>query len=517
MELDEPAAWAAAAAGGAGQPAPMHVDDPEGAGGGAAPHDDANAAYLASLVGAVFGDAGIASNVLSCLRMDESVPLRSAGRLTRDAVAAFPWDWPTQRPSRTRVLQGSVRLTQWRACFTSALSVAVSDAYMRPPVTDADVALLRGVKYLTLAGCHHVTDDALQPLSTYLERLCVRSCSLSGAAFAHLAKLKEVNVRHLSGPDGRRVKDADLAHIAEATTVLLDAPQEDLDEGEDVSIITDVGLGFLRAVRRLRVPFGSVTGAGLALLGQLDTLELLLPFDVDSDAVVTLMSLLPPHVRGLSLERGQSDLLLEDHVVLPIGEEDIVEHGLDASLSRLRTLRLEGLLHAGALLMHSPALEKLVVYDCQGLDTANFARLGQLHHLAVWYAQEWGDAGMLSGLRSLVSLRLHEFWHGLPVLERLPSLSLPLLRSVRVSDISDDIEFKLKALAAVHSIGPGTVVFNPGEEYEITWAAALPAACACCGRGGTYACPAWWRARHPPARGDGSGGGWGGDDDDDDE
>jgi hypothetical protein len=524
MDVDEPVAFAVAAAGGAGQPAPMHVDDLNGAGGGgAAAHDADDTVYLASLVGAVFGDPSIASNVLSCLRMDDAVPLRTAGTLTRVAVAAFPWDWRTQCPARPHSITSGLSLGRWRACFGAAVSVDISN-YLGSPVTDAHLAPLAGLRDVTLTHCEHVTDAALQPVAKTLTRLHIHSCSFSGAILSTLTDgvITEVDVRRLNGLGGRGVTNADLCKLGHATTVLLDERHDEFDGSGGVSVITDAGFAFLPSVRRLRVTVAGdgevgISGAGIASLAHLTDLELLLPPDTDVDALLGVLSGLPATVTRLTLQRDNENAWQEDFVVLPISEDDIVTRGLGVPLSRLRYLSCNGLIHTGTLLLYTTSLRTLEIDYCQNVDTANFARLAQLRDLDLSHAEEWDwmNPTTLITLHSLVSLRLYISWPGKAVIERLRSLTF--LHNVQFEDICGDVAYQMDVLDAIYGIGPGTVDFEPGDEFEITWTAALPAACPCCGRG-TDGCPAWWRAHHPPARagGGGGGGGWGGDDDDDD-
>jgi hypothetical protein len=512
MESDAPAAPAAArggggggggAAGGAAGPrgAPAVGDS---APSGAAPHHDAAAStastaaagndaaaaasYLALLAGAVFGDPGIASNVLSCLHLGDATTLRAAGTLTRGAVSAFPWSWRTQRGWYTRIPS----LRRWRACFGAAVSVE-ADGFV---CDDADLAALAGVREAALIDCTNVTDVGFRPLAASLTRLSVWRCSLTGATLTHLTvgRVTEVDVRGLR--DG--VVDADLRKLGRATTVLLGVPDSGYaGPGGAVSVLTDAGLAFLRNVRRLRVPAATANGevgitrAGIASLARLTELELLLPVDTDAHALLELLSGLPPTATHLTLQRDNDDHFRSHYVALPLSEDVI--RGLHAPLSRLKYLTLEGLIHSDALLIHTTSLTTLLhttslttlrVYDCSGVDMDNFARLQQLRHLAVSYAYPWMDDDgekMLCGLHSLVSLRLYIAWPGYDALEALGSL--PSLRSVWFGGLDDGLSFELEDVLEIFEyFGPGNVDFDPRQDFVVSWTSDPPTTCPCCGR-----------------------------------
>jgi hypothetical protein len=268
----------------------MEVDEP--AGGAAGPHS-------VEPLSVVFRDPGIASNVLSCLRMDEALPLRAAGKLTCEAVAAHPWDWETQGPPPPWIMfRSGDALRRWRACFPTATSVNLADLYENQ-FTDADVGVLQGITALQLSHCDGLTDACLAPLAESLKRVRINRCStLSGAVLEPLSGrvTKFVFLPRHEGLHG--VRDADLTHLAVATTVLLDTPSTGAPRH-----ISDAGLQCLRAVRMLREPYaGGTPGAGLAALRYLHTLQLLLPNTVGPDDIAALLSTAPPTLTELTLK-----------------------------------------------------------------------------------------------------------------------------------------------------------------------------------------------------------------------
>jgi hypothetical protein len=529
MDVDIPAEAAAAAAAG-----------------GAPPHADVDAAgapqaRLARLAGAVFGDPVLAAAVLSCLRMDEARPLRAAGVLTRDAVAAFPWDWRTQRPPGLTELAGGERVRRWRACFSFAPTVKITDGLNGQPVTDAHVALLHGVKDLSMNFCQHVTEAAFLPLAHTIQRLRIHDCSLSASVFVYLlgSNVQAVDVWGLRGP----VTNYDLEHLTHVPKVLLDAldtdsasvdgapdasagvascdaTEEDADAGmvdecdEQPSIITDAGLYFLGRVRHLRVPFGGITPSGIATLLRLEALELLLPFGVRAGDVAWLLTFLPPTVTSLALLHGDinnSDYF-EAHLTLPIKFEE----GLRAPLSRLTSLRLEGLAEfSGELLHHAPNVADLRICDCVNVSANHFASLGRLRFLRIERCASWVGAAALQGLHALETLVLKHNWPGAHSVKYLQA-STALLH-VRFTSKSGNYDREVEVLQAFHGLGAGTFKRTVAAgEVVVSWTAALPPACPCCGLSGAQGggCASWQRLRalKPPAGG--GGGGWGEDDDD---
>jgi hypothetical protein len=89
--------------------------------------------------------------------------VRGVCRELRALVQDFAWDDRTLE-SRVAARVGAVAL--WRACFPRAVACTLYQGDMKKAVanevvTDGDLALLRGVRYLEISGCVNVTDVGL--------------------------------------------------------------------------------------------------------------------------------------------------------------------------------------------------------------------------------------------------------------------------------------------------------------------------------------------------------------------
>jgi hypothetical protein len=117
---------------------------------------------------------------------------RGVCRELRALVTNFAWNDCTLE-SRVAARVGAVAM--WRACFPRAVACTLYQGEMKkfvinPVVTDGDLALLRGVRCLNMAGCINVTDVGLAHVTAGhgLQTLKMSGCQkITNAAFAHLA------------------------------------------------------------------------------------------------------------------------------------------------------------------------------------------------------------------------------------------------------------------------------------------------------------------------------------------
>jgi hypothetical protein len=107
-------------------------------------------------------------------------------RELRALVTNFAWD-DRDPDSHVAARKGAVKL--WCACFPRAVACTLSTWRGNVHVTDADLALLRGVRFLDMKRCRNVTDAGLAHLAG-IHTLDMRSCdqkAITDAAFTHLA------------------------------------------------------------------------------------------------------------------------------------------------------------------------------------------------------------------------------------------------------------------------------------------------------------------------------------------
>ena len=192
--------------------------------------------------------------VLRFLRQIEALPLRSAGRACRDAVAEHVWeDWC----SRHSLIRGS--LAAWRSCFPHALS---ANLVKRADLQDADMLHLQGVRMLAIDGCTSLTDAGLAPLAGSIHTLTMRDCvRLTAAGTAHLRGIYDLTM------DGcTAIADEGLAHLSGIHTLSMSRCVQ----------ITDAGLAHLRGTLKLTASqCTGFTDAGLAALRDASELTLL--------------------------------------------------------------------------------------------------------------------------------------------------------------------------------------------------------------------------------------------------
>ena len=160
------------------------------------------------------------SSVMSFLRQEEALPLRSASRACRDVVAAHVWG--AEYGSTSRIM-GS--LASWRRCFPNATWACVRgscesdefshltglvglDIYDCIWITDAHLAHLTGITALYMAGCVQITDAGLAHL-TGIHTLNTSKCNLiTDAGLAHLSGIDTLYMNFCT-----QITDAGLQHL----------------------------------------------------------------------------------------------------------------------------------------------------------------------------------------------------------------------------------------------------------------------------------------------------------------
>ena len=118
--------------------------------------------------------------------------VRGVCRELRALVTNFVWDDRTLE-SRVAARLGAVAL--WRTCFPRAVACTLYQGDTKKTaanavVTDGDLALLRGVRYLDMSGCVEVTDAGLAHVVVGhgLQTLKISACrKISNTTFARLS------------------------------------------------------------------------------------------------------------------------------------------------------------------------------------------------------------------------------------------------------------------------------------------------------------------------------------------
>ena len=152
---------------------------------------------------------------LSFLTTRDACHVRGACRELRALVQDFAWDDRTLE-SRVAARVGAVAL--WRACFPRAVACTLYQGEVKTfvrneVVTDGDLALLRGVRYLNIGGCQNVTDVGLAHVASGhgLHTLKMTSCwKITNSGFAHLAG---IHTLYMNGCDQATITDAAFAHF----------------------------------------------------------------------------------------------------------------------------------------------------------------------------------------------------------------------------------------------------------------------------------------------------------------
>lgn len=160
------------------------------------------------------------SSVMSFLRQEEALPLRSASVACRDVVAAHVWGAEYGGSSR---IMGS--LASWRRCFPNATWACVSGARESDEfahlsgviglditdsvwITDAYLAHLTGITALHMAGCVQITDAGLAHL-TGIHTLNMSGCNLiTDAGLAHLSGINTLSMNNCT-----QITDAGLQYL----------------------------------------------------------------------------------------------------------------------------------------------------------------------------------------------------------------------------------------------------------------------------------------------------------------
>ena len=145
--------------------------------------------------------------------------VRGVCRELRALVTNFAWDDRTLE-SRVAARLGAVAL--WHVCFPRAVACTLFQGLMPDKefvktnlmVTDGDLALLRGVRYLDMTGCQNITNDGLALVADgrNLHTLNITGCrNLTNTAFAYLAGIHTLN---MSSCDQNTITNAAFAHLA---------------------------------------------------------------------------------------------------------------------------------------------------------------------------------------------------------------------------------------------------------------------------------------------------------------
>ena len=142
--------------------------------------------------------------------------VRGVCRELRALVQDFAWDDRTPE-SRVAARVGAVAL--WRACFPRAVACTLNRGDVKKfvrneVVTDGNLALLRGVRFLDMSGCENVTDAGLIHVVSghSLHTLKMTSCwKITDAGFAHMAG---IHTLEMAGCNQVTITNAAFAQLA---------------------------------------------------------------------------------------------------------------------------------------------------------------------------------------------------------------------------------------------------------------------------------------------------------------
>ena len=165
-------------------------------------------------------------------------------------------------------------------------------------VTDGDLALLRGVRYLDMTGCQNITDDSLPLVAVgcNLHTLNITGCwKLTNAAFAHLAGIHTLN---MSSCDQNTITDAAFSHLTGIHTLAMANCNQ--------NTITDAAFAHLTGIHTLwinRCNQNTITDAAFAHLAGIRELNMSSCNQVTiTDAAFTyLAGILTIHLFGCNL------------------------------------------------------------------------------------------------------------------------------------------------------------------------------------------------------------------------
>jgi hypothetical protein len=217
-------------------------------------------------------------SVMSLLWQEEALPLRSASRACRDAVAEHAWgDW---REGHSLV-KGS--LAAWRRCFPHATAVSLN---MHTRAQDADLVHLRGIHKVDIQGCTQITDAGLAHLHGVLELYMDRCTGVTDAGLAHLAGIHTLYAWDV------QITDAALAHLSGIFKLDISG----------CTLVTDAGLAHLRGIHTLHMDGCTrITDAGLEHISSVHTLQMRNCPQITAAGVAHLKKLCVLRTRGCTL------------------------------------------------------------------------------------------------------------------------------------------------------------------------------------------------------------------------
>jgi hypothetical protein len=116
------------------------------------------------------------------------LPCRLVCHEFKDTIAQYPW-----KDIYTTVIG---RTDLWKKCFPSAKAINLNQAYRRRLVRDEDISHLRGLNYINISYCHHITDKAFEFLEDY-KCIIMNNCpQITNKAFKHLIGIKRLEMSY---------------------------------------------------------------------------------------------------------------------------------------------------------------------------------------------------------------------------------------------------------------------------------------------------------------------------------
>ena len=130
----------------------------------------------------------ICNELLPFFSSADILPCRLVCREFRDTIADYPWkDIHTTVRGRTDL---------WKKCFPKAKAINLNQTYRRTHVRDEDISHLRGLNYINISFCHHITDNAFEFLEDYKCILMNNCPQITNKAFKHLIGIKRLEMSY---------------------------------------------------------------------------------------------------------------------------------------------------------------------------------------------------------------------------------------------------------------------------------------------------------------------------------
>ena len=132
--------------------------------------------------------SAIYNELFSFFSTTDILPCRLVCREFKDTIAEYPWkDIQTTVKGRTDL---------WKKCFPKAKAINLNQTYRRALVRDEDISHLRGLSYINISYCWHITDKAFEFLEDY-KCIIMNNCrQITNTAFKNLIGIKRLEMSY---------------------------------------------------------------------------------------------------------------------------------------------------------------------------------------------------------------------------------------------------------------------------------------------------------------------------------